>query len=658
MFLLIIFIQLLAAVSCFSAVQEAEDIQKIDETMKQIFQQHVDKKEMNAELLKNAYKNYIEQFDPTHVYLLQSEVQPYLEMSDATAARRLAEYGRHDFAGFQELNEVIQHAIQRARTYRKSLIQAPAQLAQDSDNNLSKGIGKQVFASTILELQNRIRGQLLLFIREERKRLGEALVNQNLAKTLAIYEDKIEEQENQYLPSALVSKKAGSIAQRDLLTLHILKALSSSLDPHTDVLDESEAYQMRLRLEKSYKGIGIAVEQDGKKVIISSLVPEGPAAKSGLVKVKDQIVSINDLSTSDMTLDQVLGYLREGNNPSIYLVLEQPGEPVPRRIQLKRELIPVDTGRVETAFEKFGNGIIGLVALHSFYQGLGEVSSVNDLRQAITNLQKEGNLRGLLIDMRDNTGGFLTQAIKVAGLFISSGIVVISKYSNGESAVYRDVDGKATYQGPLVILTSRETASAAEIVAEALQDYGTAIIVGDEHTYGKGTIQSQTVTEKGDHALFKVTVGKYYTVSGKSPQLQGVKADIVVPGPLSNVKIGESYYADAETAPPIPPEYIDPLADVPPSKKAWYKQYYLPTMQQHITIWQDMLPTLRKNSAYRIAHNKDYQHFLEASAKMESSILSDPTLSLDAAVLQLEEGINIVKDMITLEAQQRGIREN
>lgn len=656
MFWLLIFIQLITAVSGFTVVQQAEDIDKIDDTMKKIFQQHVDKKVMDIPLLKNAYKNYIEQFDPTHVYLLEKEVQPYIAMNDNMATRRLAEYRRHDFSGFQELNEVIQHAIQRARTYRKSLLQNPDQLAKEKEESLVNSTGKQLFASDVSELQNRIHGQILLFIQEERNRLGTALINQNLAKTLAIYNDKLEEWENLYLPSALVSRKAGTISQRDLLTLHILKALSSSLDPHTDVLDESEAYQMRLRLEKSYKGIGIAIEQQGKKVIISSLIPEGPAAKSGLVKVNDQIVSINNLPIAGMSLDQVLGNLREGNNPNIYLELERPDEKVPRVIQLKRELIPVDTGRVEAAYEKFGNGIIGLLALHSFYQGLGEVSSVNDLRHSIQNLQKEGNLRGLLIDMRDNTGGFLTQAIKMVGLFINSGIVVISKYANGETVVYRDIDRKVAYKGPLVILTSRETASAAEIVAEALQDYGVAIIVGDDHTYGKGTIQSQTFTEEGDHALFKVTVGKYYTVSGKSPQLQGVKADVVIPGPLSNSKIGESFYADAETAPPIPPEYVDPLTDVPASKKDWYKQYYLPTMQHHITQWQDMIPTLRKNSATRVAHNKDYQHFLEATKA--GSVLSNESVALDGAMLQLEEGINILKDMITLEAQLRGIGQN
>src|SRR5690606_836656 len=163
--------------------------------------------------------------------------------------------------------------------------------------------------------------------------------------------------------------------------------------------------------------------------------------------------------------------------------------------------------------------IIGKITLNSFYQGDNGVNSENDVRDAIKKLDKMGNLRGLILDLRENSGGFLTQAVKVAGLFITNGVIVVSKYFNGEEHFYRDMDGKVSYTGPLVILTSKATASAAEIVAQALQDYGTALIVGDEHTYGKGTIQSQTVTENQGAAFFKVTVGKYYTVSGKTPQI-------------------------------------------------------------------------------------------------------------------------------------------
>ena len=232
------------------------------------------------------------------------------------------------------------------------------------------------------------------------------------------------------------------------------------------------------------------------------------------------------------------------------------------------------------------------------------------MRKALEKLRAEGNLRGLILDLRENSGGFLNQAVKVAGLFITSGVVVISKYFNGEEHFYRDLDGKTFFDGPLIVLTSRATASAAEIVAQALQDYGVALIVGDEQTYGKGTIQNQTVTDSKSTSFFKVTVGKYYTVSGKTPQIDGVKADIVVPGIFNFEHIGERYLSSTVPPDTISEDYNDDIADVSSSSKEWFLRYYMPTLQHKKMLWRNQLPTLKANSAQRIAHNACYQKFL------------------------------------------------
>jgi carboxyl-terminal processing protease len=209
------------------------------------------------------------------------------------------------------------------------------------------------------------------------------------------------------------------------------------------------------------------------------------------------------------------------------------------------------------------------------------------------------------------------------------------------------MDANDLYDGPLVILTSRLTASAAEIVAQSLQDYGVALIVGDDHTYGKGTIQSQTVTDGKDVAsYFKVTVGKYYTVSGKTPQLKGVQADIVVPGLLSAQEIGEEYLERSSTLPSdtIASVYNDSLKDIEPSLKSWYMKYYIPNIQRRELEWRSLLPELKKNSASRIFHNHDYQFFLK-------SLSENPDEPDDSADYQLDEAVNIVKDMIYLQSK-------
>ena len=198
-------------------------------------------------------------------------------------------------------------------------------------------------------------------------------------------------------------------------------------------------------------------------------------------------------------------------------------------------------GRRQYSFERYADGIIGKINLPSFYESAEGLSCEADLKAALRDLRKQGDLKGLVVDLRENSGGFLHQAVKVAGLFVSSGIIVISKYAHGETQYLRDIDGKSYYSGPLVLLTSRGSASAAEIVAQALQDYGTVLIVGDDRTYGKGTIQYQTVTDVSAATFFKVTVGRYYTVSGRTTQIEGVIADIQVPTYYSALAIGERY---------------------------------------------------------------------------------------------------------------------
>jgi carboxyl-terminal processing protease len=249
----------------------------------------------------------------------------------------------------------------------------------------------------------------------------------------------------------------------------------------------------------------------------------------------------------------------------------------------------------------------------------------------------------------------MSQAVKVAGLFITDGIIVISKYSNGDERIYRDVDGKSVYDGPLIVLTSKATASAAEIVAQALQDYGVALVVGDEHTYGKGTIQTQTVTDNQSSSYFKVTVGKYYTVSGHTPQKEGVKADVVAPGHWNREQIGEMY-ADSLGADVIPAAYDDTLKDVPLNLRAWYIKYYIPKLQKRTLTWLELLPTLRKNSEYRIAHNKNYQYFLkgtgneseDAELEEEWNVTDKKNKTYGEDDLQVQETVNILKDMILL----------
>ena len=236
-------------------------------------------------------------------------------------------------------------------------------------------------------------------------------------------------------------------------------------------------------------------------------------------------------------------------------------------------------------------------------------------------------------------------------------LVVISKNSKDEMRYLRTIEGEAFYNGPLIILTSKLSASASEIVAQALQDYGVALIVGDKTTFGKGSIQYQTITDKNADYFYKVTVGKYYTVSGKTTQIVGVQADIVVPSNFSAFKIGEKYLKYPLKSDKVKAMYSDKLSDVNGKIKAWFRQNYIPNLQKKVTFWQKLLPTLKENSQNRLAKDPDFQKFLKRQEQIKAKINGEDIVieQLDIKVedLQMQEASYILKDMIMIESQMR-----
>ncbi|MBM3198563.1 MAG: carboxy terminal-processing peptidase, partial [Chlamydiae bacterium] len=234
---------------------------------------------------------------------------------------------------------------------------------------------------------------------------------------------------------------------------------------------------------------------------------------------------------------------------------------------------------------------------------------------------------------------------------ISKGIVVSVKSNSGEVEHLRNLGNKKIWDGPLLVLTNKASASASEIVAQTLQDYGRAIVVGDEETFGKGTFQTFTlestnygkVNPKGE---FKVTRGRYYTVSGKSPQFVGVKADITVPGALSQLEIGEKFAKFPLTSDEIAPGFQDDLSDISPLLRNQVMRLYQSDRQEVMTLFSPYLETLKKNSELRIAESKSYQAFLQELVDKEEPMdffdFSGPN------DLQLTETIHIMSDLLYL----------
>lgn len=651
------------------ALLTKSDVHKI---MQQIFDQHVDQKKISSKLIRKSLKVYIDQFDPDRTYLLESEVKPFLNPSASGLDVFLQEYDKNNFEIYEKLNLVIQNAISRARLSRIQLFDDSKQLFADSQNakidpnaDIEEGESKIPFASSEEDLLKRQRNQILTFLAQEREHYGNSEVNRNPKATLGVLDSKLILHENEYLFQDRTGKVLSPEQKDNIFVLHILKSLAGSLDAHTTVFNPAEAYDMKVRLEKGFQGIGVILKQGSQgEVRIASFVKGGPAEVSKQLELNDQIVAIEGKNITKEPFQNVMEMLKGKNSSAVTITVKRAlvenGQSADKEfiVTLQRAPITLNEDRVETDYADYGSGIIGKITLNSFYQGDGTVNSENDIKEAIKSLSKKGNLRGLILDLRENNGGFLSQAVKVAGLFISNGVVVVSKYSSGEERFYRDMDGKITYNGPLIILTSRATASAAEIVAQALQDYGVALIVGDEQTYGKGTIQSQTVTENNATNYFKVTVGKYYTVSGKTPQIQGVKADIIVPSPFNKEHIGEEYLEGSLKADEIASSFDDSLGDVQPGLKPWYIRYYTPTLQHQTDKWRKLVPYLSKKSRTRTESDagfQDYEKWIVEVAKPRKNgekivVGSNFDSKKD---YQMTEAFNIMKDMVDEDAATR-----
>lgn len=620
----------LVAVSLQAARHELR-LTDIRNSMEEMFSYHVETREMTPTLMKRAFKNFIEQFDAQKIYFTLADVKPFFDINSSQIEQIIDHYFADEYPEFATLNQVIVQAVLRSRAWRQEFY---ADFLKKGDVLQVANDASAQYASNAEALRKRLRAQLLhLFLLENRGGNAEFWTQQRRQKICALFEKRFAHYESAYVPS-----QTGG--QHDF-ALHILKAMSRGLDAHTAYFSPQEAYEMRSSLEKQLEGIGVVLREGLDGIEIVDLIKGGPAAKSGQVRVGDLLIEVNGRPMASSSYYEVLEQLKGDGKKEIDLGLKRNLDDNTEsfvKVALKREKIVLEDERLIYSAEPFGDGIIGKIMLPSFYESSGAPSCEADIREALRQLKKQGNLLGLVLDMRDNLGGFLSQAVKVAGLFMTNGVVVVSKYAQGEIQYMRNIDPRVYYNGPLVILTSKMSASAAEIVAQGLQDYGIGLVVGDSRTYGKGSIQYQTVTDPSAVAYFKVTVGKYYTVSGRSTQIEGVQADVHVPTAYAPYNIGERYLEYALKNDQIAPAYMDPLTDIHGSTRLWFQKNYLPHLQKKESAWVQMLPTLKANSQYRIDHNPDFQTFLKH--------MGEENLDIGLSDLQMEEAVNIVKDMI------------
>jgi carboxyl-terminal processing protease len=641
----------------------------IPHMMNKMFAEHLSEKEMSPEIMQRAIHLFIDQFDTNRSYLIARDVSPFENLSKEKVQKVITEYQRSNFSIFYTMVKQFQKGIDRAREIRKKMEYKSYKELEVEIRNASKDpVLSELapFPQIVDDLEKRIRLKYARAVLAERDAAEQKKTHITFQEASKHVLDLVEEFENSYLYVSKEGKPLTPSQKEDLFAFQVLKALTSSLDAHSAMLDPKEAYTLKMKLQKGFDGVGLEVSDEGKEYVISKIFKNSPAEKNGTIKEGDILLSIDGAKVDDWDLETVLDHLQGKVGTKVEIELQR-GTTPPYKVTLDRAKIVVEEGRVESSYEKVDGGIIGKITLHSFYEGPTGVSSVEDMKHALEELSEKGAIKGLVLDLRDNRGGYLMQAVKVAGMFMKSGVVVVSKTQDGKEHFFRDVDTEANYSGPLVVLTSKITASAAEIVAQALKDWGIGIIVGDDHTFGKGSIQMQTVTEAehGEEPSMKVTVGKFYGASGQTTDQEGVKADIIVPSVLFDKRLGEAclhFPTKPQKVDTIPESFHDTLADVPPEMKDWYLKYYTPNLQERKVIPPALLDQLRKNSAKRIEQNPEYQRFLR-KLPLQKVVKNGDHLEITPMTkeeglrrvweLQLEEAVNIAKDYETLTAKKQ-----
>jgi len=419
-----------------------------------------------------------------------------------------------------------------------------------------------------------------------------------------------------------------------------LEALAQVYDPHSDYMGPQQLKSFEIAMKLSLIGIGATLQSKDGYCKITDLIPGGPAARSGKIKIGDRIVGVaqnpGDEFTDvvDLPLSQTVEHIRGKKDSTVFLSIipvDAADDSVRKTLTLVRKEIKLEDQQAKAQIIDLPVGDhtqrIGVIDLPGFYASDDNgtdtpTSATADVTRLLTKLTQE-NVTGIILDLRRNGGGSLKEAIDLTGLFIPSGPVVQTRTREGRLEVGMDHDDKVAYDGPLVVLTSRFSASASEIVAGALQDYGRAVIVGDSSTFGKGTVQTIVPLAKvmqgeglipdADPGALKITISKFYRPSGKSTQLEGVKVDVVIPSLTDLPEIGE-----ADLNNPLPWDTI-PAAPFVESNRV-----------------KPALAALRTRSDQRIANDPDFTG-LKTDIERFRKARADKSVSLNEATRQQEK---------------------
>jgi len=500
---------------------------------------------VNDELSSQVLDRYVEALDNNRMYLLASDI----------AAFEQYRYQLDDMVRSEPLDPVFDmFEVYRTRV-RERLEYALQQLQHEPDFSVDEEYEfdreKLPWAKTTAELDE-----------IWRKRVKNDALSLALAdKEWPEIQEILEKRYSRFL------KRMDQVNSDDVFET-FMNAFAHTLDPHSSYLSPRNSEEYRIQMSLSYYGIGASLQTEDDYVMVINIIPGGPAAIDGELQPKDKITAVAQGEDGEMVdvigwrLDDVVQLIR-GPADTVVRLQVMPAGAMPgteekvisltrNQVKLEEQAAKSEIVTVPRDGRDWSIGVINVPSFYRDYRALSNgdkdyTSTTKDVKRLIGELEEKG-IDGLIIDLRDNGGGHLTEATALSGLFIDNGPVVQLRNSNGRISRLDDPDPvpRVAYNGPLAVLVNRYSASASEIFAAAIQDYARGVIIGQQ-TFGKGTVQNlysldQYVRRPDDEGLgqLTLTIGKYYRVTGESTQHRGVDPDIELPSPIDASVVGES----------------------------------------------------------------------------------------------------------------------
>jgi carboxyl-terminal processing protease len=559
---------------------------------------HLARRPLDDELAGRALDNFLKALDPMKIHFLQSDIDEFMaqknkiddQLRDGDVQLAFDIFKRFELR-IKERNEIVDAILDKPQDFTTDevLVTDKDLLAYPKD-----------MAEMKSRWQKRVKYDLLVLLAEDKDdtKLSEA---EKLTKAV----EKLRRRYHSY------AKRMNQIGSDELLEMY-LTAMTMGYDPHTSFMSASTLENFEIEMKKELEGIGASLQYDDGYTVVHKVIPGGAAARDGRLKVKDQIVSVGQgedgemVDVVDMNLSDVVKLIRGKRGTIVRLGVKPEGETATKIYNVTRDRIELADSIarseiVESGAKPDGSPMkVGVINLPSFYMDMsGARAGKEDFRSTTRDVSKileefkEKHVDVVVMDLRQNGGGSLREAVNLTGLFIESGPVVMVKGFDGDVEELTDHDPTMAWSGPLVVLESKFSASASEIFAGAIQDYHRGLILGDKQTHGKGTVQQLLdlgqqifrVPNAPKLGALKITIQQFYRPSGDSTQNRGVVADVELPSLTSHLDVGES---DLDFA-----LAFDQVKPVP------FKDYGM--------VDNNILGFLRKQSADRIAKSEDFQ---------------------------------------------------